>query len=210
MRQRGYYVVAVNYTASLLRGIAGPVRNAADAVTWVAEHASEYGYNADSIGLYGVSAGGHVALMAASTLVEAKAAGTDSADDPPGELAFVFAECAPTDLVAMSEGEAFAGSGVLRLFPKKRLERLSPINSVSPELPPILLFHGDADRTVHINQSRRYADAVRRAGGNAELVEYPGGDHAFLNFSEDVWYRQETRALAFFDRQFASRRPLAH
>lgn len=66
MRSKGYSVVAVNYTTSLLRGIEESVQNAVDAVEWVGEHSDEYGFDPTRIGLYGVSAGGHVALMAAS------------------------------------------------------------------------------------------------------------------------------------------------
>jgi dipeptidyl aminopeptidase/acylaminoacyl peptidase len=44
---------------------------------------------------------------------------------------------------------------------------------------PLLLFHGDADPVVPIDQSRRLVNAVRMAGGDAELVEYAGEGHGF-------------------------------
>lgn len=192
MREAGYFVVAANYTDSLLRGLGGPVENARDAVAWVAENADSYGFDPHRIGLYGVSAGAHLALMVAS--------------DPPEEsltISFAFAECAPTDLIAMRDGDAFGSSGVFRIFRESRLRALSPITHVSAMMPPVLLFHGDADRIVHVDQSRRYAVALERAGGDVELVEYPGGDHAFLNFPDEIWYEQETRALEYFEQAFA-------
>ena len=60
---------------------------------------------------------------------------------------------------------------------------------------PVLLFHGDADRTVHMDQSVNYAEALNAAGGEAELVVWPGGNHAFLNYSDEQWFTQETVAL---------------
>lgn len=193
MRGAGYFVVAVNYTTSIVRGLAGPVETARRAVRWVARHADSYGWDAHNMGLYGVSAGGHVALMAASTLELSDAS-----------LAFAFIECAPTDLVEMREGDAFEQSDVFRLFPESRLRELSPVSHVTEELPPILIFHGGRDLTVAMDQSELYVEAVRDAGGRAELVRYPEGDHAFLNLPDETWYEQETRALAFFDRAFSA------
>ena len=193
MRGAGYFVVAVNYTTSIVRGLAGPVETARRAVRWVAGQADSYGWDAHNMGLYGVSAGGHVALMAASTLELSDAS-----------LAFAFIECAPTDLVEMREGDAFERSGVFGLFPESRLRELSPVTHVTEELPPILIFHGGRDLTVAMDQSELYVEAVREAGGRAELVRYPEGDHAFLNLPDETWYEQETRALEFFDRAFSA------
>ncbi|NBC29332.1 MAG: prolyl oligopeptidase family serine peptidase, partial [Spirochaetes bacterium] len=89
-----------------------------------------------------------------------------------------------------------------RVFPEKRLRELSPIHYVRADLPPILLFHGGRDQTVHIRQSQRYAAALQAVGADVELVTYPQGDHAFLNLSDEEWYEQETRGLAYFDAHF--------
>jgi acetyl esterase/lipase len=197
MRGVGYFVIAPNYTTSVLRGLDGPLENARAAIGWVVDHAGEYGYDPQNIGLYGVSAGGHLALLAASTMAASTAL-------PPGfSFSFVFAECAPSDLIALRDGEAFDHSDALRFFRPSRLEELSPVNLVSAALPPVLLFHGGADQVVAIAQSERYAEAVRAAGVHVEFVRYPEGDHGFLNLPDEVWYQQETRALDFFAEQFS-------
>jgi len=197
MRERGWFVVTVNYTTSLLRGLGGPVAQAEDALRWVRQNSAAYGWDRSRIGIYGVSAGGHVGLMAAERLI---------ADDPGEGFAFVFAECAPTDLVAMRDGDAFGNSGSFRVFPERRLRGLSPIRYVSPETPPVLLFHGDEDETVHIDQSIRYAAALEAVGGEVELVLWPGGNHAFLNLSDEEWFVQETVALDWFSAKFETHR----
>ena len=192
MRAAGYFVVAVNYTTSVLQGFEGPLDNTREALRWVEEHEEVYGYDARNVGLYGVSAGGHLALMVASNEL------------PPGiELSFLFIECAPTDLVALREGEAFDSSGMFRLFRRRQLVQMSPIEYVSSDLPPMLIFHGERDRTVDVRQSQRYAEALREAGGSVTLVRYPQGNHAFLNMTDDEWYEQETLALQFFEEHFA-------
>ena len=203
MREAGYFVAAVNYTTSVLRGLQGPLENVIAAIDWLGREASRYGYDPGNMGLYGISAGGHLALLALSAFEgEERPVVKAGRQQPAVDFAFAFIECAPTDLIGMREGDAFESSGVFRLFPERRLRELSPINHVSDRLPPILIFHGGQDRTVHINQSERYVEAVRRAGGEATLVRYPEGDHAFLNLSNEMWYRQETRALEFFARHY--------
>lgn len=192
MRREGWFVVSVNYTTSVLRGIGGAVAQARSALQWVRDHAETYGWDPYRIGLYGVSAGGHVALLA-----------THHTSGSTPDTAFVFAECAPTDLIAMREGDAYQNSGSFRIFPESRLAELSPIRRVRPGMPPVLLFHGDADRTVDVGQSIRYAEAIRDAGGSVTLVVWPGGDHAFLNLSDSEWYRQETIALDWMRSAFA-------
>ena len=42
---------------------------------------------------------------------------------------------------------------------------------------PIRLFHGDNDKTVPVEQSRRLLAALKTAGANVQYVEYPGATH---------------------------------
>ncbi|MFP4375777.1 MAG: alpha/beta hydrolase [Spirochaetales bacterium] len=193
MREQGYFVIAANYTTTALRGIRGPAAVTEEVVRWVVRNSDEFGYDRERIGLYGVSAGAHLALLAAGRM-----------DLERYPLAFVFAECAPTDLIAMREGDAFDRSNVFSFFPEFRLRELSPVSHVSADLPPILLLHGGADRIVHIDQSERYADAAAAAGVDVEFYRYPEGNHAFLNLPDHVWYQQETLALDYFERKFAA------
>jgi predicted amidohydrolase YtcJ/pimeloyl-ACP methyl ester carboxylesterase len=42
---------------------------------------------------------------------------------------------------------------------------------------PVWAFHGDADDTIPVTESRRMAEALRLAGGNAAYTEFPGINH---------------------------------
>ena len=48
-------------------------------------------------------------------------------------------------------------------------------------MPPVLAFHGDADRTVPFRQALALRDKLSAGGNVCELVAVPGGDHGFLN-----------------------------
>jgi acetyl esterase/lipase len=189
LRTQGFFVIAANYTTSPLKGISGTVTNAEHATRWVADHGAEYGWDAGKLVLYGVSAGGHLALLV----------GLDW-QQPGSAIAGILAECAPSDLIAMRNGEAFDRSKVLRLFPEHRLRLLSPIEHLHPDAPPVLMLHGGADETVHVAQSRRLRDALSSLSVPVELYEYPEGNHAFLNLDDSVWHEQESVALDWLAR----------
>ncbi len=42
---------------------------------------------------------------------------------------------------------------------------------------PIRIYHGDADTTVPVEQSRRMNDALKKSGANVRYTEYPGVNH---------------------------------
>ena len=44
---------------------------------------------------------------------------------------------------------------------------------------PLLVFHGEDDPVVPVAQSRVLVERMRAAGGNVELVVYPGEGHGF-------------------------------
>jgi lysophospholipase L1-like esterase/predicted esterase len=65
---------------------------------------------------------------------------------------------------------------------------------------PIWAFHGDADPTVSVEQSRKMVEAIKQAGGEPKLTEYPGVRH-------DSWTRTYADG-AMHEWLFAQRRPV--
>jgi dipeptidyl aminopeptidase/acylaminoacyl peptidase len=55
----------------------------------------------------------------------------------------------------------------------------SPLTHVDKVRAPVLLFHGTDDKAVPHQQSVDFSEAVKRRGGIAELVSYPGEGHVF-------------------------------
>ena len=53
----------------------------------------------------------------------------------------------------------------------------SPISHVSRSAPPVLLIHGDVDRTVPYQQSVAMEAALRAVNVPVTLLRIPGGDH---------------------------------
>jgi acetyl esterase/lipase len=117
----------------------------------------------------GQSAGGHLALWAASR------------EAPAVPLAGAVSQAGTLDLRAADRDGL--GDGAARDFmggsADERAEAYadaSPIERV-PLGVPQLLVHGEADDVVPPSQSSAYAEAARAAGDDVELVLRPGEDH---------------------------------
>jgi dipeptidyl aminopeptidase/acylaminoacyl peptidase len=54
---------------------------------------------------------------------------------------------------------------------------LSPLDHVNDASIPILIFHGDRDQIVPIEQSEKYYEALKRAGKNVRYVEISDYGH---------------------------------
>ena len=63
---------------------------------------------------------------------------------------------------------------------------ISPIYHVSPDDPPTLILHGDADQLVPIQQAETFIDKLKEAGVPAELVVKKGGGHGWPDLGKDM------------------------
>ena len=64
------------------------------------------------------------------------------------------------------------------------LREISPLNHIHAGLPPVLLIHGDADKTVPIQQSYDYQARLKENGVPCDLIVIPGGVHGLARWSE--------------------------
>lgn len=77
-------------------------------------------------------------------------------------------------------------SGLDMIFGKNKLRSLCPINNISNEYPPTLLFHGDKDNDVPHEESVGMCNALRDSGVECELVIIKGADHTFDYNMDDL------------------------
>ncbi len=95
----------------------------------------------------------------------------------------------PTDLV--NWGETGGYKTIERARPKffeqvfgkvtdleRQLKDISPIYRVAQDAPPLLLIHGDADKTVPLQQSKIMQSKYAQFGRPVKLIVKPGGGHS--------------------------------
>lgn len=154
------------------------VLDAARAVRWARDHATEIGGDPDRIYLSGHSAGGHTALMLALDPRYLHDVGME-----PRQIAGVISLAGPTGLENL-RGESLAG-----VFPRDVPDvRFSPV-ALAPLhaaiAPPFLLITGLDDDVIYASSVDRLADAIRAGDGRVAVVTYPDVGHIglLLNFS---------------------------
>ena len=158
--------------------------DASAAVQLLAQAAVEHRLPLHRVALVGHSAGGQLALGAASR-----------AEADPGarvRAAGVVAQAAVLDLVAADADDL--GRGAVRTLLGGRAaevpERWAASDPVrlAPLGAPVLAVTGAGDTTVPPEQSQRYARAALAAGGDVELLVVPGEGHlAHLDPASACW-----------------------
>jgi dipeptidyl aminopeptidase/acylaminoacyl peptidase len=71
----------------------------------------------------------------------------------------------------------------------------SPIYYVDETLPPVLIYHGDADTLVPLDQSQRFQQVAQKANRNVKVVVHRGGSHGWATMFLDIisfanWFDQ--------------------
>jgi acetyl esterase/lipase len=177
----GYTVFSISHRAAPRFRYPAQVEDAQRAVRFVRHNAARFNVRADRIGAVGGSSGGHLV----ESLGVLDGAGIKDDPDPinreSAKVQCVVARAAPADLARMTVTEFM---GMSPPDPKARntvedraYRAASPIQHVSPDSAPILLIHGDADKSVPFEQSEMMERALRAAGVPTHLLRIPGGGH---------------------------------
>jgi acetyl esterase len=160
------------------------------ALRWVQDHASELGLDSARIVVGGNSAGGHVALWTAITRT------------PPGSDEREAPRAKPAALILFSTvSDTSKETGYTPQRFGEQALALSPVHRLDAKMPPVLAFHGDADKIVPLRQATALRDKLLAGGNACELHIVPGGGH---NFGNDVpEWREKSRELiiAFLRKQ---------
>ena len=141
-------------------------------------NAAVYRVDPNRLGVWGGSAGGHLALMLGLASDNGRPDAKDPLEHVSNAVKAVVAYYPPVDLRRMT--------GPSRRFPaldfdNKLAADISPILFVDASDPPTLIIHGSADTLVPIASGRSIHEALKQAGVMTQFIEIEGGDHGFTN-----------------------------
>lgn len=211
----GYVVASMYYRSSAQGHFPDQIIDVKTAIRFLRANAKKYEVDPERIGVFGRSAGGHLAAMAAMNLddYESEEWGTYSSR--------VQACCnlfGPTDIAGLMEveekkfsdprsrwhrveethGGALLGGDPATM--KERAWKASPVNFVTPAMCPMQIFHGDSDPIVPIECSSDVLYEKICRAGLEDRVEYYVVEHAGHGTREFFQDSVKKLMIGFFDR----------
>lgn len=189
LAQRGYVAVSIDYRLAPADRFPAQLQDCQAAVRWMRVNAGRLQLDPARIAGFGYSAGAHlVALLA-----------TSSDDDglPDARLQAAVLGATPVDLAQFPENAVF--ESVLGFSVEERPDLYSlasPLTFVTPDDPPMFLYHGADDWMVDASHSHRMLEALERAQVPTTYLEVPGGHVATFLFDEEP----VRHAIDFLDR----------
>jgi len=182
----GYAVASIDYRLSSTAPFPAQIEDCKAAVRWLRANAAKYNLNADRIGVWGMSAGGHLAALLGTSGGVPELEGSGDNMQYSSRVQAVCAVAGPTNLPAltnvgpkrMSAIEGLLGGPLEK--DKEKAIAASPIHYVSKDDPPFLIVHGGGDRVIPVEQSQRFYEELRKVGVNATLKILPVGHQGVL------------------------------
>jgi acetyl esterase/lipase len=191
---QGYSIASLDYRFSSDAVFPAQIEDCKAAIRWLRAHAGEYGYDPKRVGVWGMSAGGHLTALLATT-------GTTREFEVGEHLDQSSAiQCGidlfgPADIPGYqppSDNPMLQRSGAESIFVKllggpveQKLElarKASPVTWVTKDSAPLLIMHGTADPLIPLTQSQALTDKLKAAGVEVTLDIVQDGGHGGAPF----------------------------
>ncbi|WP_092048465.1 alpha/beta hydrolase [Planctomicrobium piriforme] len=173
---KGYTLFLVRHGSSPYFKVPEAVADVRRATRFIRMHAEDYGIDHKRMGVFGMSAGGHLSLMLGTTADDGNPEAKDPVDRISDRVTAVVAIFPPTKI---DEFFPLRKRFAALEFPDDQAESVSPLLKASSDDAPTLLIHGDKDELVPISHSERMEVAFKEKMVPAELLVIPGAAHGF-------------------------------
>jgi acetyl esterase/lipase len=177
LNDRGVAAFVLHYRIAPRYHYPAPIQDGQRALRCVRASASSYGVSPERIGIWGFSAGGHLASSVATHFDTGQPDAADPVERVSDRPAFAILAYG---VLSLDSETTHPGSRRSLLGPTPDpglVEQFSNERQVDHDTPPCFLFHTGADPVVPVENSLRFYEALRRVGVPAELHVYEQGGH---------------------------------
>lgn len=207
LAERGMVAAVADYRVATRHGVTARecVEDAKSAVRWLRANAGRLGVDPDRIAAGGGSAGGH--LAAATATLPGHDPDPNGVSPVPNALVLFN----PATVLAPVDGDPPPTEEERERFAalEERFgaapESMSPFHHLRADLPPTILFHGQADQTVPHSTADRFCRGLREHGNRCDFVSYHEQGHGFFNFgrgedgeNRNKWYEDTVSRMDGF------------
>ncbi|KAI4346802.1 hypothetical protein L6164_007670 [Bauhinia variegata] len=192
LAERGIIVACIDYRNFPQGTISDMVKDVSQGISFVVNNISCYGGDPDRIYLMGQSAGAHISSCVLLDQAIRESENKEVISWSVSKIKAYFGLSGGYNLVDLVDH--FNNRGLYRSIFFSIMEGEESLHKFSPELkildpsfkyairllPPVILFHGNADRSIPSDSSKRFADALKKMGLRTELILYDGKTHTDL------------------------------
>lgn len=188
----GYHTAVLEYSVGDAAADFQPLRQISQAIGLVRTHAAAWGVEPEKIAVCGFSAGGHLALSSAVLTLP----GAEGAAQPrPNAVVLGYPVISAGAYAHRGSFEQLAASQDLAAQQVFSLE-----DKITPEVPPVFVWHTMEDQTVPVENTLLLTAALRRAGVPCEVHLFQKGVHgtsiSTAEVGADSAHRRHWPALA--------------
>lgn len=187
LAEQGYFTASIDYRLSSDAIFPAAVEDTKCAVRWLRANAAKYNVDPDRIGVWGLSAGGHLVEFLGTTADDPRFEGTGGWSNVSSRVACVVSFFGPSNFKpATPQSVANPRHPVVEFLGAQYADNpglyreASPITYVSQKSAPMLLVHGDRDPIVPLQQSQWMAEAMEKAGAEVRLIVVKNGVHGLI------------------------------
>ncbi len=221
LASKGYVVASIEYRLSGEARFPAAVQDVKTSIRWLRSKSTELGIDPARVLLWGGSAGGQLAALAATSCNVEPLAPVflkEGKPDPESPL-FKQSDCVQGlvtwygvfdfsgPLSDLAQRQASSPAGRYLGCALAECASVAALASATTHLdkndPPALLIHGELDKVVPAAQSTLFEQAARAKGVKVGLLMIKGVDHSFIGSEPPATRRASLQALeatfAFFD-----------
>lgn len=202
----GFAVASLNYRYSQQAPFPAQIHDCKQAIVWLRKNAKRYHIDPNRFGVWGASAGGHLAALVGTSGGEKALRPNKAKGEESDRVQAVVDWFGPTDLLKMNLHAGDLGTldhdaidspesqllgGQLQTLVEKA-KTANPLTYISKDDPPFLIMHGGKDRLVSVKQSQVLHQLLKRQNVDSKLVIFPEAGHGGFDPNQ---YRPQIRSF---------------
>lgn len=210
----GYAVASINYRLSREAPFPAQIHDCKGAIRWLRANADKFNIDGNRIGVWGESAGGHLAALLGTSAGAKSLEGDVGGNADVSSRVQAVVDCfGPTDLQKLVDQidpkklpewmtreptiiTTFLGGPIAEKGDV--VKEANPITYVDETDTPFLILHGDKDALVPLPQSQLLFNALKKSKVESRLIVVKNAGHGGPGFKSEA---NRKAILAFFDKQ---------